>query len=121
MLHLIPDPILKTLCLISFFISCEKCLNIVEEYDRRSLYPMVLKCYHYLHSMIEFKFGCVDQTIDINSNLDFFEQIPSTNELTKQLVTKELLIFRCYQANPKIIKCPFQWWGKHKTMFVTIG
>jgi hypothetical protein len=49
-------------------------VNIVEEYDRWSLYPMLLKCYHYLHWMIEFKVGCVDQTIDINSNLDFFEQ-----------------------------------------------
>jgi hypothetical protein len=71
--------------------------------------------------MTKFKVRCVDQTIDINFNLYFFERIPSTNELTKQLVTNELLIFRCYQANPKKIKCPFQWWGKHATVFFTIG
>jgi hypothetical protein len=31
------------------------------------------------------------------------------------------MIFRCYQVDPKDIKCPLQWWGKHETMFPTIG
>ncbi len=42
---------LKNLCLVYSFIGFEKGMNIVEEYDRQSLYPMVLKCYHYLHPM----------------------------------------------------------------------
>jgi hypothetical protein len=24
-------------------------------------------------------------------------------------------------VDPKDIKCPFQWWGKHEAMFRTIG
>jgi hypothetical protein len=28
----------------------------------------------------------------------------------------ELLIFKCYQVDPKDIKC-LQWWGKHEAMF----
>jgi hypothetical protein len=38
----------------------------------------------------------------------------------KELVTKELLIFRCYEVDPKDIKCPLQWCGKHEAMFPTV-
>jgi hypothetical protein len=65
--------------------------------------------------------GCVDQIGDEDSNLDIFQQTTCTNEPSKELVTRELLIFRCYQMNPKDIKCPFQWWRKHETTFLTIG
>jgi hypothetical protein len=44
----------------------------MDEYDRRTLYPMFLKCYHHLHPMIEFV-GCVDQTSDEDFNLDIFQ------------------------------------------------
>jgi hypothetical protein len=38
-----------------------------------------------------------------------------------KLVNKGLLIFKRYQVNVKDIKCPSQWWEKHKCMFLTIG
>ncbi len=41
----------EKLCLVYSFIGFEKGVNIVEEYDRQSLYPMLLKCYHYLHPL----------------------------------------------------------------------
>ncbi len=44
----------KNICLIIFFIGYEKGVSIVEEYDRQSIYPMFLKCYHYLHPMAKF-------------------------------------------------------------------
>jgi hypothetical protein len=50
-----------------------------------------------------------------------FEQTASTSELAKELVKRELLIFKRYQLNVKDIKCPFQWWQKHEAMFLTIG
>jgi hypothetical protein len=56
------DPRFKSLCLISSFIGSEKGVNIVEEYDKWSLNPMLLKCYHYVHPMVESKLGCVNQT-----------------------------------------------------------
>jgi hypothetical protein len=65
--------------------------------------------------------GCVDQTSDEDSNLDIFQQTASTIEPSKELVTKELLIFKHYQMDPKDIKCVFQWWGKHEAMFHTVG
>jgi hypothetical protein len=83
-------------------------IYIVNEYDRRTLYPMILKCYHHLHPMTKYV-GCVDQIIDEDYSSENFQQITSTREPTKELVTKELLIFRHYQMDPKNIKCFFQW------------
>jgi hypothetical protein len=65
--------------------------------------------------------GLVNQITDENYDLDIFQQLASTSEPTKELVTKELLIFRHYQMDPKNIKCLFQWWGKYEAMFPTIG
>jgi hypothetical protein len=45
------DPRFKSFCLVSYFIGCEEGVNIVEEYDKQSLYIMPSKCYHYLHPM----------------------------------------------------------------------
>jgi hypothetical protein len=32
-----------------------------------------------------------------------------------------MLIFKLYQVDSKEIKCPFQWWEKHETMFPNVG
>ncbi len=42
----------KNLRLVSSFVGQEEGVSIVDEYDRRTLYPMFLKCYHHLHPMI---------------------------------------------------------------------
>ncbi len=43
----------------------------MDEYDRRTLYPMLLKYYHHLHPMAEFV-ECVDQICDEDFSLDIF-------------------------------------------------
>jgi len=101
---------------VFFFNGHEKGLNIIEEYDRRSLYLMLLKCYHYLHPMLELEIKYVDQIGDVKSNLDIFEQITSTSELVTKRFVGKMLIFRSYQVDSKEIKCPLQWWGKHEAM-----
>jgi hypothetical protein len=63
----------------------------------------------------------VDQIVDENCSLDIFQWTTSTTEPTKELVIRELLIFKCYQVDPKNIKCPLQWWGKHACMFPIVG
>jgi hypothetical protein len=40
------NPRLKKLCLVFSFMGHKERVSIVKEYDRRSLYPMVLQCYH---------------------------------------------------------------------------
>ncbi len=81
---------------------------------------MLLKCYHHLHPMIEI-IGCVDQIEDEDFCLDIFQQITSTSEPSKELVTRVLLIFKCCQVDPKDINCFFQWWGKHEAMLPIVG
>jgi hypothetical protein len=48
--------------------------------------------------------------------MHIFQQTACTSETSKELVTKEWLICKCYQVDPKDIKCPLQWWGKHEAM-----
>jgi len=99
------------------FIGSEEGVSIVEENNRRSLYPMLLKCYHYLHPMVESKVQCVDQIRVIKLNLNIFVQTLRASEPTKKLVTREMLTFMRYQVDSKEIKCPFQWWAKHEAIF----
>jgi hypothetical protein len=47
----------------------------------------------------------------------YLKQTASTSEPTKELVKKELLVFRRYQLDIKDIKCLFHWWKKHEAMF----
>jgi hypothetical protein len=40
------------------------------------------------------------------------------NELTNELASRELLIFKLkFQVDMKNIKCPLQWWDMHEPMF----
>ncbi len=71
MLFFMLDPRFKSLCLISFFVGREEGINIVEEYDKKTLYPMLLKGYHHLHPMTKFV-GCVNQTRDENFSPKIF-------------------------------------------------
>ncbi len=61
--------------------------------------------------------GCVDQTSDEDSILNIFQQIAFASKPSKELVTRELLIFRHYQVDPKDIKCLLQWCEKHSWFF----
>ncbi len=46
--------------------------------------------------MTTYEVICAKQAFDEDCNLDFFEQIVNTTEPMKKLVTKEVLVFRCY-------------------------
>jgi hypothetical protein len=105
-LYLMLDQRFKSLCLMSSFIGCEQVVNIVEEYDRRSLYPMLLKCYYYVHSMVESKVVCANQIRNAKSDLDIFEQTPSTSELAIELVTRKMLIFQVLPSEFQGIQVP---------------
>lgn len=47
--------------------------------------------------------------------------IVSTSEQVKELINKKLLSFSKFQAYVKKIKCLFQWWQEHESIFPTIG
>jgi len=95
MLSLMLDPRFKNLHLVSSFVGLEGCVSILDEYDRKTLYPMLLKCYHHLHPVTKIV-GCVNQTTHEDCSLGIFQQIAFTSQSTKELVIRELLIFRHY-------------------------
>jgi hypothetical protein len=39
----------KSICIISSFVGKDKGVALVKEYDRKSLYPMLVKCHEHLH------------------------------------------------------------------------
>jgi hypothetical protein len=78
MLSLMLDPRFKSLRLVSFLIGRQQIVSIVEEYDQQSLFPMLLKCYHILHTMAKFE-HVANMQIDEESSLDIFEMYVGTN------------------------------------------
>jgi hypothetical protein len=102
------------------FIGHDQGVTIVEKYGTMSLYPMPMKCYYHLHPLIEFNNSFVDQKVDDDNNLDILQMTTWSIKLTKKFVKKQLLVFWHYLVDVKEIKCPFQWWEKHETMFPTI-
>jgi hypothetical protein len=81
----------------------------VEDYHRKSLFPMLLKCHYYLHLLVESKRDNVDQGVEKDNYLDIFEMITTnTSELATKLNNRELFIFMHYQMDVKDIKCPLQ-------------
>jgi hypothetical protein len=65
-------------------------MAIIEEFDRKSLFPMPLKSYHHLHPFFEVE-SSFAYKIDENKSLDIFEMV-----LAKKLVNRVLFIFHKY-------------------------
>ncbi len=50
----------KSFLIIFLFVEREQGVVIVQEYDRKSLYPMMLKCHEHFHPLIEFQRSVVN-------------------------------------------------------------
>ncbi len=55
MISLMLDPRYKSLCIVCSFVRREQGVAIVEEYDRTSLYPMLVKCHEHLCALVKSK------------------------------------------------------------------
>lgn len=64
------DPRFEGFYFLFSFIGHEEGVSI--EYDRGSLYLMLLKCSHYLHLVAKFEIRCANQTTNANSYMDIF-------------------------------------------------
>jgi hypothetical protein len=84
------------------------------------LIPMLLKCSHIFHPMA--KFGPVaNMQTNEECNLNIFRIFIGTNKPTKEVVNKELQMFKRFQVDVKDIKCPLEWWEKHESMFPNVA
>jgi hypothetical protein len=61
---------------------------MVKDYDRWSLFPMLLKCHYVLHPLLKYEI-MANQLNDEDSYLDIFDMTTVTNELAKELVKRE--------------------------------
>ncbi len=109
--------------MVSSFSDCEQDISIVEEYNSKILYLMLVKYYHHLHPLIDNGSVFTKEKIIENCNLDFFEMTTTTIELAKELINNQRVVdIQKYQVNVKeIIRCPLQWWQKHESMFPPMG
>ncbi len=60
-------------------------MAIATKYERKSSFPMLLKCYHHLHPLPKTKSLFVNK-FDEDNNLDIFEMVASITEPAKELV-----------------------------------
>jgi len=86
------DPRLKTHRFVSSLINCEQGKAIVEEYDKKYLFSMLIKCHYHLYILVEFERDIVDEGIEKDNSLDIFEMITNTSEPTMELINIKLLI-----------------------------
>jgi len=63
MISLMLNPRFKNLHIVSLFVGREQGVVLVEEYDRKSLYPMLVKCHEHLHPLVRLNRNCVNQDI----------------------------------------------------------
>jgi len=83
------DPRFKNLRLVSSFIGWKQIVFMVEDYDRWSLFPMLLKCHHVFHLILEFEIVINELNVEYYC-LDIFEMILKTSERAWELVSREL-------------------------------
>jgi hypothetical protein len=86
MISLMLNPRFKSHHIVSSFVGREQVVALIEEYDRKSLYPMLVKCHEHLYPLVGLNRICVDQ--------DIFEQIASTSELAEKLLKKGVVSFQ---------------------------
>ncbi len=75
--------------MVSSFIDCEQDISIVEEYNSKILYSMLVKCYHHLHPLVDNGSAFTKEKIIENYNLDIFEMTTNMNELAEELINKQ--------------------------------
>jgi hypothetical protein len=63
MISLMLDLRFKSLQIILSFVGWEQVVSFVKEYNRKSLYPMLVKCYEHLHPLIRSNINYFDQDI----------------------------------------------------------
>lgn len=71
----------KSFCLVSSFIGHQQVVVIIEGYDRKYIYFILLKCYHHLNPVAKFQGDITNQGIDEVMTWIFFNKLlPQENQ-----------------------------------------
>jgi len=87
MLSLMFDHRFKTFRLVSSYVGEKQRMSIVEQYDRRALYPMLVKLYNHLHPIEDIASGSIDFDADEDYALYVFQMTNNNAEIAKEIVT----------------------------------
>jgi hypothetical protein len=60
-ISLMLNPRFKSLHMINSFVEREQGIVLVVECDKKSLYPMLVKCHEHLHPLVRLNMNCVNQ------------------------------------------------------------
>jgi hypothetical protein len=85
MLSLMLNLRFKSLRLVSSFIGHEQVVVIIEGYDRKYIYFILLKCYHHLNLVAKFEGDITNQGIDEDYNMDFCNKLLAQENQQKNL------------------------------------
>jgi hypothetical protein len=69
--------------LVSSFIVLRQDVSIIEEYDIKSSYHMLVKCYHHLDPLTNNEWTSTLEKVVEDYKLDIFEMITNTSEQAK--------------------------------------
>jgi len=79
------DSRFKSICFVFSFIGREQGVTIVEEYDSKSLHPMLSKCHHHLHPLAKFESDFANINVDEDSNWIHLSKLPKQVNQQKNL------------------------------------
>ncbi len=70
-------------------------MALIKENDRKSLWPMLVKCHEHLHPLVTLDKICANHNIfEQNCSLNIFEQTTSTSEPIEMLVKGGVVSFQ---------------------------
>jgi hypothetical protein len=99
MVSLMLDPRFKAFCLGSSFIGHEQGKAILKNMTKNLCFLCILNVFIICIHWLNFEKDVVEQRVEEDRSLDIFEMTTSTIEPVRNLVNRELLIFRHYQVD----------------------
>jgi len=111
------DPKFKSFCFVSSYVGKKQGVSIVHQYDKRMLYPILVKSNNHLHLVENVVFGFANQDAYRGCGLNIFQMNSNNIRTTKEIVTRELLDFVRFHVDVKDIKNLLQWLEKDGSRF----
>jgi hypothetical protein len=93
------DLMFKNLHFVSSYVGKNQGVFIVEWYDRRTLYPMLIKSYNHLHLVGDVDSTFTNQDVDKDYGLNIFQMTSNNIEIVKEIITRELLDFKRFHVD----------------------
>jgi hypothetical protein len=116
MLALILDLWFKSLNAVKSFVGWAKMIQIVVEYDNKTLLPLLVASFHFLNPTID---GLIDDVTLVDDDSIFGAM--TSNVTTLHMLKNELSLFCYSHVKPKGFIVLLTWWKSHETPFPNVS